>query len=150
MSRKKCSTSSAIPEGGGEDVSGGEEGREGKERGSSAGLSAPPPGPQSGASPRGQKVSKEVYFAFLPDKYEPLIEEVGEETAEERRRRKEEKRRKKKEKQKKYRKNVGKALRFGWRCLVAGLQNLAGAYATPLSAVSTLVTQTHQTASNKA
>lgn len=54
-----------------------------------------------------QKTSKEVYFSVLPDKYEPLIEEVEEEkeeTTEERRKRKEEKKRKKKQKYKKYRK----------------------------------------------
>lgn len=55
-----------------------------------------------------QKSAKEVYFSILPDRYEPLIEEVEEEereeTAEERRKRKEEKKRKKKKRYKKYRK----------------------------------------------
>ncbi|XP_035501005.1 uncharacterized protein C1orf115 homolog [Scophthalmus maximus] len=83
-----------------------------------------------------QKSSKEVYFSVLPDKYEPLIEEEEEEeTPEERRKRKEEKKRKKKRKYKKYRKNVGKALRFSWRCLMIGLQNMASAYSTPVAAV---------------
>ncbi|XP_041638070.1 uncharacterized protein C1orf115-like [Cheilinus undulatus] len=101
-----------------------------------------------------QKTSKEVYFAVLPDRYEPLIEEEEEEereeTAEERRRRKEEKKRKKKKKYKKYRKNVGKALRFTWRCFMLGLQNMASTYSTPLSAVSTVVTEVQRSSSSKA
>lgn len=60
-----------------------------------------------------QKCSKEVYFAVLPDKYEPLIEELEEEmeeSAEEKKRRKEEKKQKKKQRHKKYRK-VGGGMR---------------------------------------
>ncbi|XP_034467459.1 uncharacterized protein C1orf115 homolog [Hippoglossus hippoglossus] len=99
---------------------------------------------EGAASPLGkkQKSSKEVYFSVLPDKYEPLIEEAEEEreTPEERRKRKEEKKRKKKRKYKKYRKNVGKALRFSWSCLMIGLQNMASVYTTPASAVATVVT----------
>ncbi|XP_071780973.1 uncharacterized protein LOC139931378 [Centroberyx gerrardi] len=110
--------------------------------------------PGSSAPSAGKhKTSKEVYFSFLPEKYEPLIEEVEEEreeTPQERRRRKEQKERRKKEKYKKYRKNVGKALRFGWRCLVAGLQSLAAGYATPLSATGTLVTDAYRAAGSKA
>lgn len=56
------------------------------------------------AERRPQKSSKEVYFSVLPDRYEPLIEEVEEETEEERRNRKEEKKRKKKRRYKNYRK----------------------------------------------
>lgn len=59
------------------------------------------------AGKKQQKTSKEVYFCILPDKYEPLIEEVEderEETPEERSKRKDEKREKKKQKYKKYRK----------------------------------------------
>nr|XP_020516967.1 uncharacterized protein C1orf115-like [Labrus bergylta] len=105
-------------------------------------------------SKKHQKTSKEVYFSVLPDRYEPLIEEEEEEeeeeeTAEERRRRKEEKKRKKKKKYKKYRKNVGKALRFSWRCLMLGLQNMASTYSTPLSAVS-VMTEVQRSASSKA
>ncbi|XP_024144999.1 uncharacterized protein C1orf115 isoform X2 [Oryzias melastigma] len=77
--------------------------------------------PSSGREKQ-QKSAKEVYFSILPDKYEPLIEE---ETEEERRRRKEEKKKKRKKKYKTYRKNAGKALRFSWRCLLAGLQSMA-------------------------
>ncbi|KAM6958078.1 required for drug-induced death protein 1-like [Tautogolabrus adspersus] len=104
-------------------------------------------------SKKHQKTSKEVYFSVLPDRYEPLIEEEEEEeeeTAEERRRRKEEKKRKKKKKYKKYRKNAGKALRLSWRCLLLGLQNMASIYSTPLSAVSTVVTEVQRSASSKA
>ncbi|CAB1425384.1 unnamed protein product [Pleuronectes platessa] len=97
---------------------------------------------EGAASPPGkkQKSSKEVYFSVLPDKYEPLIEEEERETPEERRKRKEEKKRKKQRKYKKYRKNIGKGLRFSWSCLLIGLQNMASVYTTPVSAASTVVT----------
>lgn len=61
-------------------------------------------------NPGKQKCSKEVYFALLPDKYEPLIEELEEEieeSAEEKKKRKEEKKKKKKARHKKYRKVRG-------------------------------------------
>lgn len=61
--------------------------------------------PQARKKPH--RTSKEVQFAVLPDKYEPLIEDVEEEeqeTEEERRRRKEEKKSRKKRRYKKYRK----------------------------------------------
>ncbi|KAF1372022.1 hypothetical protein PFLUV_G00277170 [Perca fluviatilis] len=99
-----------------------------------------------------QKSSKEVYFSVLPDRYEPLEEEEEEEerkerkeerreeTTEERRQRKEEKKRKKKNKYKKYRKNVGKALRFSWRCLMLGLQSMTSSYTSPASAAVAVVT----------
>ncbi|XP_044200372.1 uncharacterized protein C1orf115 homolog [Thunnus albacares] len=111
---------------------------------------------EDAAQPAGktrQKTSKEVYFSVLPDKYEPLIEEVEEEreeTPEERKKRKEEKKRKKKKKYKKYRKNVRKALCFSWRCLMAGLQSMASTYSTPLSAMATVVTETQRSTGTKA
>ncbi|XP_014906586.1 protein PXR1-like [Poecilia latipinna] len=88
-----------------------------------------------------QKTSKDVYFCVLPDKYEPLIEEGEEEDegGEERRRRKEEKKRKRKKRCKKCRKNICKALRYTWRILLAGVQSMASAYSTPLSAMPTVV-----------
>ncbi|XP_069377652.1 required for drug-induced death protein 1-like [Paralichthys olivaceus] len=99
---------------------------------------------EGAASPLGkkQKSSREVYFSVLPDKYEPLIEEAEEEreTPEERRKRKEEKKRKKKRKYKKFRKNIWKALRFSWSCLMIGLQNMASVYSTPASAAASVVT----------
>nr|XP_046237867.1 uncharacterized protein C1orf115-like [Scatophagus argus] len=101
-----------------------------------------------------QKTSKEVHFSVLPDRYEPLIEEEEEEeeeeTAEERRQRKEEKKRRKKKKYKKYRKNVGKALRFSWRCLMAGLQQMASVYSTPTTVASAVVTEAHRAAGSRA
>ncbi|KAK5891000.1 hypothetical protein CgunFtcFv8_018298 [Champsocephalus gunnari] len=75
-----------------------------------------------------KQTSKEVCFSVLPDRYEPLIEEEEEETQEERRKRKEEKKRRKTKRYKKIRKNVGKALRVSWRCLVLGLQNMVAVY----------------------
>ncbi|XP_040887963.1 uncharacterized protein C1orf115-like [Toxotes jaculatrix] len=110
---------------------------------------------EEAAPPAGkkQKTSKEIYFSVLPDRYEPLIEEVEEEreeTPEERRKRKEEEKKRKKRKYKKYRKNVGKALRFSWRCLMAGLQNMASTYSTPLSAMATVVTEVNRGTGSKA
>lgn len=46
--------------------------------------------------------------------------------------------------------NVGKALRFSWRCLVAGLQNMVSPYTTPLATMSTVVTGVFQTNTNVA
>ncbi|KAM4538615.1 uncharacterized protein V3H82_024227 [Fundulus diaphanus] len=88
-----------------------------------------------------QKTSRDVHFCVLPDKYEPLVEESEEteEAEEDRRRRKEEKKRKRKKRCKKCRKNICKALRFSWRCLLAGLQSMASTYSTPLSAVPTVM-----------
>ncbi|KAJ7988682.1 hypothetical protein DPEC_G00311760 [Dallia pectoralis] len=83
------------------------------------------------------KPSREVHIAFLPDRYKPLVEEQNCEGREER------KRERKKERHKKYRKNIRKALHFSWKCLVAGLQGLAGGYTMPLA--STLVTNIHRT-----
>ncbi|KAK6488937.1 hypothetical protein HHUSO_G7914 [Huso huso] len=83
---------------------------------------------------KGKCASKEVHFAFLPEKYEPLLEED-----ENKENIKEEKRNKKKQKYKKYRKNAGKALQFGWRCLVVGLQGFAAGYTASLSVVATVV-----------
>ncbi|KAJ8356928.1 hypothetical protein SKAU_G00197220 [Synaphobranchus kaupii] len=80
------------------------------------------------------KSSKEIHFAFLPERYEPLTEDD-----EARERLEEEKRIKKKLKFKKYRKNVGRALRFSWRCLVVGLQSFATGYSTPLSAAANVM-----------
>ncbi|XP_072307132.1 required for drug-induced death protein 1-like [Eucyclogobius newberryi] len=89
------------------------------------------------------KTSKDVHFCVLPDKYEPLVEERNEEEmmedTEERRRRKEERKRKKKNRYKKYRKNVGKALRFSLRCLVAGLQSMLPVYVGPMAAAASFV-----------
>ncbi|XP_077461784.1 uncharacterized protein LOC144077720 [Stigmatopora argus] len=83
-----------------------------------------------------QKTSKEVYFAILPDKYEPLVEDDGsQETQEERLKRKE----KRKRRRKKYIRNVKKACSFTWRCLLCGLQNLAGSHSMPLSPVAVVL-----------
>lgn len=91
-----------------------------------------------------QKTSKDVHFSFLPEKYEPLIEDEDERETQERRRRKEEKKKRKKRRYKKYRKNMGKALRFTWRCLVAGLQNMMSAYSTPVAAAVSVATAAHK------
>ncbi|XP_039594219.1 uncharacterized protein C1orf115-like [Polypterus senegalus] len=89
---------------------------------------------QRGEAEKSRQSAKQVHFAFLPDKYEPLEEEDEEKEA-----RKAEKKHKKKKKYKKYRKNVGKALRFGWRCLVLGLQGFTAGYSAPFTSTSTLI-----------
>nr|XP_023662776.1 uncharacterized protein C1orf115-like isoform X2 [Paramormyrops kingsleyae] len=85
------------------------------------------------------RCAREIHFAFLPERYEPLVEED-----EARERAKEEKKRKKREKYKKYRKNVGKALRFSWKCLVSGLQGFTVGYCLSLSAAAVLIPDVHR------
>ncbi|XP_028295873.1 uncharacterized protein C1orf115-like [Gouania willdenowi] len=80
------------------------------------------------------KRHRELQFAFQPEKYELLMDDEE----------KEEKRRKKKEKYKKVKKNVGKALRVTWKCLMLGLYNFALGYSTPVTAAATLVTDVHR------
>ncbi|XP_006626475.1 required for drug-induced death protein 1 [Lepisosteus oculatus] len=92
----------------------------------------------SSTSQGDKRSSRQVHFAFLPDKYEPLVED-DETTG----RAKEEKKQQKKQKYKKYRKNVGKALRFGWRCLVIGLQEFAAGYSSPMTVATALFPDTH-------
>ncbi|CAL9698501.1 unnamed protein product [Knipowitschia caucasica] len=97
--------------------------------------------PEERPGPR-LKTSRDVHFRVLPDRYEPLEEEHDKEEADEeeeqRRRRKEEKKHKKKMRYKKYRKNVGKALRFSWRCLISGLQSMVPVYTGPVAVVTTM------------
>ncbi|CAL8315918.1 unnamed protein product [Lota lota] len=74
---------------------------------------------------------RDVHFAFLPERYEPLIDNEAEQEA------KEASRLKKKEKYKKVKKRVGKAWRGSWKCLMLGLHNFALAYTTPITAAAT-------------
>lgn len=74
-----------------------------------------------------QKTAKQVHIAFLPAKYEPLVEDETDDKAREEK--------KKQDKYKKFRKNVGKALRYTWKCLVVGLQDISMGYSMPVSAV---------------
>ncbi|KAJ8009717.1 hypothetical protein DPEC_G00094440 [Dallia pectoralis] len=85
------------------------------------------------------KCAREIHWAFLPDRYEPLSEDDDEG----RQRAKEEKKKKKKRKYKKVKKNVGKALRYSWKCFMLGLHSMAASYATPLTTVATLVPEFH-------
>lgn len=39
--------------------------------------------------------------------------------------------------------NVGKALRYSWKCLMLGLQNFTVGYSTPLSAAASIVPDFH-------
>ncbi|KAM6906003.1 required for drug-induced death protein 1-like [Lycodopsis pacificus] len=78
-----------------------------------------------------------VHFAFLPERYEPLVDEEARVEA------KEEKKKRKKEKYKKVKKNVGKALRSTWKCLMLGLYNFALGYSTPITVAATFVPDFH-------
>ncbi|KAM9840850.1 required for drug-induced death protein 1-like [Aulostomus maculatus] len=83
-----------------------------------------------------EKSHREIHFAFLPERYEPLIDEEVQV------RQREEKKRKK-EKYKKVKKNVGKALRSTWKCLMLGLYNFALGYSTPITVAATFVPDFH-------
>ncbi|XP_017549838.1 uncharacterized protein C1orf115 homolog [Pygocentrus nattereri] len=94
---------------------------------------------KSSKSVRGKKSAKQVHIAVLPDKYEPLEEDQSVDISQE------ESAEKKQKKYKTFRKNVGKALRYSWKCLVAGLQTFSTGYSGPLSAAATLVPQVQRT-----
>ncbi|XP_070782538.1 required for drug-induced death protein 1-like [Enoplosus armatus] len=83
-----------------------------------------------------EKCHREIHFAFLPERYEPLMDEEAQVKA------KEEKK-KKKEMYKKVKKNVGKALRSTWKCLMLGLYNFALGYSTPITVAATFVPDFH-------
>lgn len=80
-----------------------------------------------------EKCHREIHLAFLPERYEPLIDEEA----------KEERKKKKKEQYKKVKKNVGKALRATWKCLMLGLYNFALGYSTPVTVAATFVPDYH-------
>ncbi|XP_052001628.1 required for drug-induced death protein 1 [Xyrauchen texanus] len=89
-----------------------------------------------------EKSTKQVHIAFLPEKYEPLIEDEITDKQTDNCIKKEQ------DKYKKFRKNMGKALRFSWKCLVVGLQNFSTAYSMPLSAAATVVPEIHRARSH--
>ncbi|NP_001122274.1 uncharacterized protein C1orf115 homolog [Danio rerio] len=73
-----------------------------------------------------EKSAKQVHIAFLQEKYEPLVEEdISDQPRDDNSKNKQ-------DKYKKLRKNVRKAFRYSWKCLVVGLQNLSTAYSMPL------------------
>ncbi|XP_029903302.1 uncharacterized protein C1orf115-like [Myripristis murdjan] len=85
-----------------------------------------------------EKCRREIHFAFLPERYEPLIENEEAEV-----KAKEERKKKKRAKYKKVKKNVGKVLRSSWKCLVLGLYNFALGYSTPIAAAASFVPEFH-------
>ncbi|XP_054474532.1 required for drug-induced death protein 1-like [Anoplopoma fimbria] len=84
-------------------------------------------------SRQNERSHREVHFAFLPERYEPLVDEEA----------KEERKKRKKAKYKKVKKNVGKALRSTWKCLMLGLYNFALGYSTPITVAATFVPDFH-------
>ncbi|XP_061602939.1 required for drug-induced death protein 1 isoform X1 [Cololabis saira] len=88
-------------------------------------------------SGRKDKWHRELHFAFLPERYKPLIDD------EEKARANREKKKRKKENYKKVKKNVGKALRITWKCLMLGLHNFALGYSTPITVAATFVPDFH-------
>ncbi|XP_056150487.1 required for drug-induced death protein 1-like [Lampris incognitus] len=87
---------------------------------------------------RGERCHREIHFAFLPEKYEPLVEvEEAQVKA------KEERKKKRKEKYNKVKKNFGKALRCSWKCVILGLYNFALGYSTPITAAATFIPDFH-------
>ncbi|KAK2878372.1 hypothetical protein Q8A67_019163 [Cirrhinus molitorella] len=80
-----------------------------------------------------KKSAKQVHIAFLPEKYQPLVEDDVVDQP------RDDSIKKKQDKYKKLRKNMGKALRYSWKCLVVGLQNLSTAYSMPLGVGATIV-----------
>ncbi|XP_074541408.1 required for drug-induced death protein 1-like [Halichoeres trimaculatus] len=99
----------------------------------------PPDGSQPAAEDGrpNEKCHREINFAFLPERYETLVDDEAHAKA------KEEKKRKKKEKYKKVKKNVGKAMRATWKCLMLGLYNFALGYSTPITVAATFVPDFH-------
>ncbi|MED6268718.1 hypothetical protein CHARACLAT_025217 [Characodon lateralis] len=80
-----------------------------------------------------KKAKRDLNFTFLTERYEPLIDDEA----------KEEQKKRKKESYKKVKKNVGKALRTTWKCLMLGLYNFALAYSTPITVAATFVPDFH-------
>uniref|UniRef100_A0A1A7Y2W4 Chromosome 1 open reading frame 115 n=1 Tax=Iconisemion striatum TaxID=60296 RepID=A0A1A7Y2W4_9TELE len=66
---------------------------------------------------------REIHFSIRPEKYEPLMDDEA----------KAKKKKQKKENYKKVKKNVGKALRTTWKCLMLGFYNFALTYSTPIT-----------------
>ncbi|XP_029966085.1 uncharacterized protein C1orf115 homolog [Salarias fasciatus] len=100
-------------------------------------LSSEDSQPEAGSSRHKEKHLRELQLAFLPEKYEKLIDDEDKVKA------KEEKKKRKKENYKKVRKNVGKALRATWKCFKLGLYNFALAYSTPITVAAAFAPDFH-------
>ncbi|XP_004578681.1 required for drug-induced death protein 1 [Ochotona princeps] len=84
------------------------------------GTSAPRPGTRS---------ARRVHLASLPDRYEPLEEQVPDDKP----------KKKYRQKLKKYGKNVGKVISKGCLYIVVGLQGFAAAYSAPFGVATSVV-----------
>ncbi|XP_006080696.1 uncharacterized protein C1orf115 homolog isoform X2 [Bubalus bubalis] len=73
--------------------------------------------------------ARRVHLAVLPERYEPLEEQVPSEKPKKRYRKK----------LKKYGKNVGKVITKGCRYIVLGLQGFAAAYSAPFGVATSVV-----------
>ncbi|KAK2856222.1 hypothetical protein Q5P01_004957 [Channa striata] len=88
----------------------------------------------------GSKQSKKCHRGkhfFVDEHYEPLLDDEVQGKA------KEEKKKRRKEKYKKVKKNMGKAWRCTWKCLMLGLYNFALGYSTPITMAATFVPDFH-------
>ncbi|XP_020373984.1 uncharacterized protein C1orf115 [Rhincodon typus] len=82
--------------------------------------------------------SKKVHIALIPDRYEPLIESVGESPNAES---KAAKKYKRKQKLKKCKKNILKVLHAGWNYFVLGVQEFANNYTMPYATSFTVISE---------
>lgn len=89
--------------------------------------------PAVDSSRQTERCHRDIHFAFKSERYEPLMDDEA----------KEEKKRRKKKQYKKVKKNVGKALRATWKCLMLGLYNFALGYSTPITVAATFVPDFH-------
>ncbi|XP_045916318.1 uncharacterized protein C1orf115 isoform X1 [Micropterus dolomieu] len=92
--------------------------------------------PAADNSRQNEKSHREIHLAFVSERYEPLIDDEAQAKATE-------EKKKRKEMYKKVKKNVGKALRSTWKCLMLGLYNFALGYSTPITVVTTFVPDFH-------
>ncbi|XP_055275850.1 required for drug-induced death protein 1 [Moschus berezovskii] len=82
------------------------------------------------SAPRpGSRGARRVHLAVLPERYEPLEEQVPSEKPKKRYRKK----------LKKYGKNVGKVIAKGCRYIVIGLQGFSAAYSAPFGVATSVV-----------
>ncbi|KAJ3607116.1 hypothetical protein NHX12_026630 [Muraenolepis orangiensis] len=98
---------------------------------------ADPGSPAPSEGPR-EDTSRQAHFAFLPERYEPLVDDEAEQEA------KDARKQQKKLKYKRVKKRVGKAWRGSLKCLILGLQSFTLPFTTPISTVTAYYTSEFQ------